>query len=39
VRVDENRLYTLARVRGPVRDHTLDLAFDPGVEAYAFTFG
>jgi hypothetical protein len=24
---------------GPAADHTLDLSFSPGVEAYAFTFG
>jgi thiol-disulfide isomerase/thioredoxin len=38
VRVRGDRLYTLVerRSRGV---HLLELAFDPGVEAYAFTFG
>ena len=39
VRVTEDRLYTLAALPGQVADHTLDLAFSPGTEAYAFTFG
>jgi cytochrome c biogenesis protein CcdA/thiol-disulfide isomerase/thioredoxin len=37
--VTGDRLYTLAALPGPAADHTLDLAFSPGVEAYAFTFG
>jgi hypothetical protein len=39
VRVAEDRLYTLARIPGPRADHTLELVFSPGTEAYAFTFG
>ena len=39
VRVTEDRLYALAGLPGKIGDHTLDLAFSPGVEAYAFTFG
>lgn len=34
------RLYQLVRQKGPARDHTFEIRFlDPGVEAYAFTFG
>jgi hypothetical protein len=36
--VNGARLYTLVSQRGD-RDGTLELAFTPGVEAYAFTFG
>jgi hypothetical protein len=33
-------LYQLVRVRGAVRERTLEITFDePGAEAYAFTFG
>jgi hypothetical protein len=39
VTVTDDRLYTLAALPGPAADHTLDLSFSPGVEAYAFTFG
>jgi cytochrome c biogenesis protein CcdA/thiol-disulfide isomerase/thioredoxin len=39
VRVTADRLYTLARIPGEAGDHVLDLAFSPGTEAYAFTFG
>jgi thiol-disulfide isomerase/thioredoxin len=39
ITVTEDRLYTLARFPGAARDHTLDLEFTPGTEAYAFTFG
>jgi cytochrome c biogenesis protein CcdA/thiol-disulfide isomerase/thioredoxin len=39
VRVTEDRLYTLAELPGEVGNHTLDLSFSPGTEAYAFTFG
>jgi cytochrome c biogenesis protein CcdA/thiol-disulfide isomerase/thioredoxin len=39
VRLDRPRLYTLARIPGAKTEHVLDLAFTPGVEAYAFTFG
>jgi hypothetical protein len=36
----EQRLYQLIRQRGPVTEHTFEIEFlDPGVEAYAFTFG
>jgi cytochrome c biogenesis protein CcdA/thiol-disulfide isomerase/thioredoxin len=38
VRIDEDRLYTLLRLPS-ARDGLLELAFSPGVEAYAFTFG
>lgn len=38
--VTEDRLYQLIRQQGPVADHTFEIQFlDPGVEAYAFTFG
>ena len=37
VTVTEDRLYTLAALPGAAADHTLDLSFSPGVEAYAFT--
>jgi cytochrome c biogenesis protein CcdA/thiol-disulfide isomerase/thioredoxin len=34
------RLYQLVRQSGPVIDHTFEIRFsDPGVQAYAFTFG
>ena len=38
--VTEQRLYQLVRQTGNVTDHTFSIEFlDPGVEAYAFTFG
>jgi hypothetical protein len=38
--VTEQRLYQLVRQKGKVKDHTFSIEFlDPGVEAYAFTFG
>jgi cytochrome c biogenesis protein CcdA/thiol-disulfide isomerase/thioredoxin len=38
--VTEQRLYQLVRQTGDVVDHTFSIEFlDPGVEAYAFTFG
>jgi thiol-disulfide isomerase/thioredoxin len=38
--VTEQRLYQLIRQPGPVTERTFQIAFlDPGVEAYAFTFG
>jgi thiol-disulfide isomerase/thioredoxin len=38
--VTEQRLYQLIRQRGTVTDHTFEIAFlDPGVQAFAFTFG
>ena len=38
--VTEQRLYQLVRQSGDVKDHTFTIEFlDPGVEAYAFTFG
>ncbi|WP_420994782.1 cytochrome c biogenesis protein DipZ [Cupriavidus sp. 30B13] len=38
--VTEQRLYQLVRQPGKVADHTFSIEFlDPGVEAYAFTFG
>jgi hypothetical protein len=36
----EPRLYQLVRQPGPVSERTLEITFlDPGVQAYAFTFG
>ena len=36
----EGRLYQLIRQRDAVRERTLEVTFrDPGVQAYAFTFG
>jgi thiol-disulfide isomerase/thioredoxin len=38
--LDESRLYQLIRQPGPIREHTLEIAFaNPGAEAYVFTFG
>jgi hypothetical protein len=38
--VVEHRLYQLIRQSGAVRDRTFEIEFeDPGVAAYAFTFG
>jgi cytochrome c biogenesis protein CcdA/thiol-disulfide isomerase/thioredoxin len=38
--VDEHRLYQLIRESGGVSDRTFEIEFfDPGVQAYAFTFG
>ena len=38
--VTEPRLYQLVRQPGPVSERTLEITFlDPGVQAYAFTFG
>ena len=38
--VTGERLYQLIRQRGPVGEHTFEITFlDPGVQAYAFTFG
>src|SRR5450830_1320485 len=38
--VTGQRLYQLLRLDGPVTDHTFSIEFlDPGVQAYAFTFG
>ncbi|MET0748125.1 MAG: cytochrome c biogenesis protein DipZ [Rhizobium sp.] len=38
--VTGQRLYQLIRQAGPVADHTFEIRFlDPGVQAYAFTFG
>ncbi len=38
--VTEPRLYQLVRQRGPVTDRTFEITFnDPGVQAFAFTFG
>ncbi|SOE99660.1 Cytochrome c biogenesis protein CcdA [Burkholderia sp. OK233] len=38
--VTEQRLYQLVRQSGDVADHTFSIEFlDPGVQAYAFTFG
>ena len=39
-RVTGERLYQLIRQKGQVRDRTFTIEFlDPGVEAFAFTFG
>ena len=39
-RVDGNRLYQLIRQDGDVRERSFEIEFlDPGVRAYAFTFG
>ena len=38
--VDENRLYQLIRQDGEVGERSFEIEFlDPGVRAYAFTFG
>jgi len=38
--VTGQRLYQLVRQSGPIRDRTFEIEFlDPGVQAYAFTFG
>jgi cytochrome c biogenesis protein CcdA/thiol-disulfide isomerase/thioredoxin len=38
--VTNQRLYQLVRQHGPVVEHTFEITFlDPGVQAYAFTFG
>ena len=38
--VEEHRLYQLIRQKGAVEDRTFEIAFlDPGVQAFAFTFG
>jgi hypothetical protein len=38
--VTEPRLYQLIRQPGPITEHTFEITFlDPGVHAYAFTFG
>jgi thiol-disulfide isomerase/thioredoxin len=38
--VTEQRLYQLIRQRGPITERTFEITFlDPGVQAYAFTFG
>ena len=38
--VTDQRLYQLVRQPGPVTDRTFEATFlDPGVQAYAFTFG
>jgi hypothetical protein len=38
--VTEQRLYQLVRQNGGVTDRTFSIEFlDPGVSAYAFTFG
>jgi len=39
VTVAGDRLYTLVSLPGSAADHTLDLSFSPGTEAYAFTLG
>ncbi len=38
--VTENRLYQLVRQKGAITDHTFTIEFlDPGLQAFAFTFG
>lgn len=39
ITVTENKLYTLAETGEIEQDHLLELRFEPGTEAYAFTFG
>jgi hypothetical protein len=39
-KVIEHRLYQLIRVKNDIQDRTFEIEFlDPGVEAFAFTFG
>jgi cytochrome c biogenesis protein CcdA/thiol-disulfide isomerase/thioredoxin len=39
-KVTEQRLYQLVRQTGPITDRTFEIRFlDPGVQAFAFTFG
>jgi hypothetical protein len=38
--VTDQRLYQLVRQNGTITDRTFEIRFlDPGVQAYAFTFG
>jgi hypothetical protein len=38
--VTDHRLYQLVRQTGAIANHTFEIRFlDPGVQAYAFTFG
>ena len=38
--VTDHRLYQLVRQSGAIMDHTFEIEFlDPGVQAFAFTFG
>ena len=38
--VNGQRLYQFIRQNGAISDHTFEIEFlDPGVQAYAFTFG
>jgi hypothetical protein len=38
--VHDHRLYQLIRQKGSVEDRTFEIEFlDPGVQAFAFTFG
>jgi hypothetical protein len=38
--IDGHRLYQLIRQKGAVEDKTFEVEFlDPGVQAFAFTFG
>jgi cytochrome c biogenesis protein CcdA/thiol-disulfide isomerase/thioredoxin len=38
--VTEQRLYQLVRMAGPISEHIFEIEFfDPGVQAFAFTFG
>jgi thiol-disulfide isomerase/thioredoxin len=38
--VTDQRIYQLIRQSGPIADHTFEIRFlDPGVQAFAFTFG
>lgn len=39
VKVDQDRLYELVNLKGKVENHILELQFDPGISAFAFTFG
>ena len=38
-RTARDGVHTLAELPGEAGNHTLDLSFSPGTEAYAFTFG
>jgi hypothetical protein len=39
IRVDAEKLYTVASSARAKQDALLELAFSPGVRAYSFTFG
>jgi cytochrome c biogenesis protein CcdA/thiol-disulfide isomerase/thioredoxin len=40
ITIDQDRLYTLVDLHGKTEEHTITIEFlDPGIEAFAFTFG